>query len=265
MAKYMLVSFKTCPWVQRSAIILREKNTPFEMRHIEPDNRPDWFLAISPHKKVPVLTVDDRPRCSSRTRSTSISTRRSNRGCTRPTRSRAPATAPGPTMSRPSPRGDRLRLRRDRGRLQRGDREDPGGVRAARKGARERTAPARSSTARNIRWSMPPMHRSCSAISSSTASEDRRDRKISAAQSLGRRDHGAALDPFVPRSRVRGDVPAEFAAAEQLPVAIRRGAARRGRVASGSFRGRPEGGAPEIHISRGLCPYSGLPRCGAPE
>ena len=50
MAKYMLVSFKTCPWVQRSAIILREKNTPFVFRHIEPDNGPDWFLAISPHK-----------------------------------------------------------------------------------------------------------------------------------------------------------------------------------------------------------------------
>jgi glutathione S-transferase len=60
MAKYMLVSFKTCPWVQRSAIILREKGTPFELRHIEPDNRPDWFLAISPHKKVPVLTVDEK-------------------------------------------------------------------------------------------------------------------------------------------------------------------------------------------------------------
>lgn len=59
MAKYMLVSFKTCPWVQRSAIVLREKNTPFELRHIEPDNRPDWFLAISPHKKVPVLRIDD--------------------------------------------------------------------------------------------------------------------------------------------------------------------------------------------------------------
>jgi glutathione S-transferase len=59
MAKYLLVSFKTCPWVQRSAILLREKNTPFEFRHIEPDNRPDWFLAISPHKKVPVLRVDD--------------------------------------------------------------------------------------------------------------------------------------------------------------------------------------------------------------
>jgi glutathione S-transferase len=60
MAKYLLVSFKTCPWVQRSAIVLREKNVPFEFRHIEPDNRPDWFLAISPHKKVPVLRVDDR-------------------------------------------------------------------------------------------------------------------------------------------------------------------------------------------------------------
>src|SRR5437773_2225392 len=55
MANYMLVSFKTCPWVQRSAIALREKNAPFEFRHIESDNRPDWFLAISPHKKVPVL------------------------------------------------------------------------------------------------------------------------------------------------------------------------------------------------------------------
>ncbi len=60
MAKYMLVSFKTCPWVQRSAILLREKNTEFEFRHIEPDNRPDWFLAISPHKKVPVLRIDDK-------------------------------------------------------------------------------------------------------------------------------------------------------------------------------------------------------------
>jgi len=59
MAKYMLVSFKTCPWVQRAAIVLREKNIAFEFRHIEPDNRPDWFLAISPHKKVPVLRIDD--------------------------------------------------------------------------------------------------------------------------------------------------------------------------------------------------------------
>src|SRR5258708_39643069 len=60
MAIYLRVSFKACPWVQRAAIVLREKNVAFEFRHIEPDNRPDWFLAISPHKKVPVLRVDDR-------------------------------------------------------------------------------------------------------------------------------------------------------------------------------------------------------------
>jgi glutathione S-transferase len=59
MAKYLLVSFKTCPWVQRAAIVLREKRIEFEFRHIEPDRRPDWFLAISPHRKVPVLRVDD--------------------------------------------------------------------------------------------------------------------------------------------------------------------------------------------------------------
>jgi glutathione S-transferase len=57
---YMLVSFETCPWVQRSAIVLREKNIEFELRHIQSDNRPDWFLAISPHKKVPVLRIDDK-------------------------------------------------------------------------------------------------------------------------------------------------------------------------------------------------------------
>jgi glutathione S-transferase len=60
MAKYLLVSFKTCPWVQRAAIVLREKKIDFEFRHIEPDKRPDWFLAISPHKKVPVLRLDER-------------------------------------------------------------------------------------------------------------------------------------------------------------------------------------------------------------
>ena len=59
MTTYLLVSFKTCPWVQRAAIVLREKKVDFEFKHIEPDNRPDWFLAISPHKKVPVLRIDD--------------------------------------------------------------------------------------------------------------------------------------------------------------------------------------------------------------
>lgn len=60
MAKYRLVSFKSCPWVQRVAIVLREKGIPFDFQHIEPGNRPDWFRAISPHNKVPVLRLDER-------------------------------------------------------------------------------------------------------------------------------------------------------------------------------------------------------------
>lgn len=60
MTKYLLISFKRCPWVQRVAIVLREKKIDFEFRHIEPDNRPDWFRTISPHNKVPVLRLDDR-------------------------------------------------------------------------------------------------------------------------------------------------------------------------------------------------------------
>lgn len=58
MTAYQLISFKTCPWVQRAAIVLREKSVPFEFVHIEPGNRPDWFQAISPHGKVPVLRID---------------------------------------------------------------------------------------------------------------------------------------------------------------------------------------------------------------
>ena len=59
MARYRLVSFRTCPWVQRAAIVLREKGVPFDFVHIEPGNRPDWFHAISPHGKVPVLWIDE--------------------------------------------------------------------------------------------------------------------------------------------------------------------------------------------------------------
>lgn len=59
-AKFTLCSFRTCPWVQRAAIVLRAKNIPYELVYIEQDRvkRPDWFMAISPHGKVPVLMID---------------------------------------------------------------------------------------------------------------------------------------------------------------------------------------------------------------
>lgn len=53
-----LVSFDLCPYVQRAAIALAEKGVPFERRDVDLAHRPDWFKAISPLGKVPLLQVD---------------------------------------------------------------------------------------------------------------------------------------------------------------------------------------------------------------
>ena len=39
-------------------IVLRAKKVEFEVTHITADNKPDWFLEVSPHGKVPLLMVD---------------------------------------------------------------------------------------------------------------------------------------------------------------------------------------------------------------
>lgn len=57
-SRYMLCSFKTCPWVQRAAIVLQAKQVAYDITYIDRDKRPDWFLAVSPHSKVPVLMID---------------------------------------------------------------------------------------------------------------------------------------------------------------------------------------------------------------
>ncbi len=54
-----LISFKLCPFVQRSVIVLKEKNIDFDITYIDLKNPPDWFKQISPLGKVPVLKVDD--------------------------------------------------------------------------------------------------------------------------------------------------------------------------------------------------------------
>jgi glutathione S-transferase len=59
-SRFMLCSFKTCPWVQRAAIVLQAKNVPYDITYIDRDKRPDWFLKISPHSKVPVLRIDEK-------------------------------------------------------------------------------------------------------------------------------------------------------------------------------------------------------------
>ncbi len=53
-----LISFKTCPFVQRAVITLKHKNIDFEVTYIDLADPPDWFLELSPLKKVPVLEVD---------------------------------------------------------------------------------------------------------------------------------------------------------------------------------------------------------------
>ena len=56
-----LVSHPLCPYVQRAAIVLQEKGVVFEQRHVDLANKPDWFLAVSPLEKTPVLLVDSQP------------------------------------------------------------------------------------------------------------------------------------------------------------------------------------------------------------
>ncbi len=54
-----LVSFKLCPFVQRSVITLNHKGCGYRITFIDLGDPPDWFLQISPLGKVPVLKVND--------------------------------------------------------------------------------------------------------------------------------------------------------------------------------------------------------------
>ena len=40
-------------------IVLRTKEVDFDVTYINLREKPDWFLKISPHGKVPVLKVED--------------------------------------------------------------------------------------------------------------------------------------------------------------------------------------------------------------
>lgn len=58
-AKPELISFKLCPYVQRSVIMLTEKGVEFDTTYVDLSDKPAWFLALSPLGKVPVLRVGD--------------------------------------------------------------------------------------------------------------------------------------------------------------------------------------------------------------
>ena len=54
-----LVSHHLCPYVQRAAIALAEKGVAYERVYIDLANKPDWFKALSPLGKTPVLQVGE--------------------------------------------------------------------------------------------------------------------------------------------------------------------------------------------------------------
>src|SRR5258707_12689956 len=58
-ARLKLISHKLCPYVQRAVIALTEKGVAFERIDIDLAKKPDWFVAISPLGKTPVLQVGD--------------------------------------------------------------------------------------------------------------------------------------------------------------------------------------------------------------
>ncbi len=60
MAKRLrLISHHLCPYVQRAVIVAAEKGIEIERVTIDLANKPDWFLAMSPTGKVPLLQVTD--------------------------------------------------------------------------------------------------------------------------------------------------------------------------------------------------------------
>lgn len=52
-----LISHPLCPFVQRAAIVLLEKGVEFDRINVDLSAKPEWFLALSPTGKVPVLKV----------------------------------------------------------------------------------------------------------------------------------------------------------------------------------------------------------------
>jgi len=57
MSTLTLVSHDLCPYVQRASIALEEKAVPYERITVDLANKPEWFRALSPLGKVPLLKV----------------------------------------------------------------------------------------------------------------------------------------------------------------------------------------------------------------
>ncbi len=54
-----IISSSSCPFAQRTRMALIEKEIEFSLTEIDLDNKPDWFLKLSPYGKVPVIRNGD--------------------------------------------------------------------------------------------------------------------------------------------------------------------------------------------------------------
>lgn len=53
-----LISTPVGPWEQGVATVLHAKACAFELVYLNPGEKPDWFLALSPHGKTPALDLE---------------------------------------------------------------------------------------------------------------------------------------------------------------------------------------------------------------
>lgn len=60
MSDLHLISHHLCPYVQRAVIVLSEKAIPHRRTYIDLAEKPDWFRALSPLGRVPVLETGGR-------------------------------------------------------------------------------------------------------------------------------------------------------------------------------------------------------------
>jgi len=56
---FHLITHVLCPYVQRSAIVLQEKDIAYRRTDIDLSNTPSWFKQISPMGRVPILVVNE--------------------------------------------------------------------------------------------------------------------------------------------------------------------------------------------------------------
>lgn len=56
--KLELISFALCPYVHRSAMLMKEKRVEYELKLVDLADKPNWFLELSPRGKVPLLVAD---------------------------------------------------------------------------------------------------------------------------------------------------------------------------------------------------------------